>query len=293
LFYHRVSDDLDLAFGGLPVAIFETQMSVLSKYFNVLPLEELVQRAKKNNLPNNAVAITFDDGYRDNYENAFPILKRLGLPATIFLTTGPLEAAAPLWHDLVFDAFKRTRETSMSIEKTTYSLRTAGEKDAALKALRRYLRKLTPKERDNYIRQVRGDLGIFDQSCVGNEKLRWCEIREMSNERIGFGAHTVSHPILTRLSTEEARYEITVSKDTIEKQLGVEVRAFAYPNGTRDDFNESLKRALREAGFLCAVTIVGGTNERDTDPFELRRVAAWDSDATIFALKLGWYKLAS
>ena len=103
--YHRVNDEHDFLMDSVPVKVFARQMEMLHTFFNVLPLEELVERASKSDIPAKAVAITFDDGYRDNYQNAFPILKRLDLPATIFVTTGVVDSNAPLWHDTLFNAF--------------------------------------------------------------------------------------------------------------------------------------------------------------------------------------------
>jgi peptidoglycan/xylan/chitin deacetylase (PgdA/CDA1 family) len=292
--YHRVNDENDPIFGAVPVKMFQKQMEVLANYFNVLPLEELVERALHRDIPPAAVAITFDDGYRDNYENSFPILKRLGLPATIFLATGPLESGAPLWHDLVFEAFRMTNAEVVSVDGKNYPLKTAAQKGTALFAFREYLRMYDYRNWGKLIEQMIGRLGVPQDSMANRaQKLSWDEIEEMSKNDITFGAHTVTHPILTRMSLAEAAEEIKASKEAIEEKLKSPVRVFAYPNGRQDDFNESIKEVLKEAGFLCAATILWGTNSIDTDPFELRRVGVWDTDTNSYALRLGWYKFIS
>jgi hypothetical protein len=91
----------------------------------------------------------------------------------------------------------------------------------------------------------------------------------------------------------EAMEEIAASKHAIEQHVHAPVRLFAYPNGNREDFNEPLKQGLRDAGFLCAVTTLWGTNDRQTDLFELRRMGIWDTDQRLAALRLGWYKMLS
>ena len=292
--YHRVNDENDPIFGAVPVKMFQEQMEILAKYYNVLPLEELVERTLHRDIPPAAVAITFDDGYRDNYENSFPILKRLGLPATIFLATGPLESGAPLWHDLVFEAFRITNAEFVSVDGKNYPLRTAAQKGTALFAFREYLRMYDYRSWGNHIEQLIAGLGVLPGSTSNRaQKLSWGEIEEMSKNDITFGAHTVTHPILTRMSLAEATEEIKASKEAIEEKLKSPIRVFAYPNGRQDDFNESIKKVLREAGFLCAATILWGTNSIDTDPFELRRIGIWETDANTYALKLGWYKFVS
>jgi peptidoglycan/xylan/chitin deacetylase (PgdA/CDA1 family) len=292
--YHRVNDENDPIFGAVPVKMFEKQMEVLANYFNVLPLEELVERTLHRDIPPAAIAITFDDGYRDNYENSFPILKRFGLPATIFLATGPLESGALLWHDLVFEAFRITNAEVVSVDGRNYPLRTVAQKGTALFAFREYLRMYDYRNWGKLIEQMIGRLGVPQDSMSNRaQKLNWDEIKEMSKNDITFGAHTVTHPILTRMSLAEATEEIRASKEAIEEKLTSPVRVFAYPNGRQDDFNESIKKVLKEAGFLCAATILWGTNSIDTDPFELRRIGIWDKDTNRSALKLGWYKFVS
>ena len=293
LTYHKVNDDLDHFFGGVPVKVFARQMETLRSYWNVLPLEELVERLSQNDVPPHAVAITFDDGYQDNYANAFPVLKRYELPATIFLTTGSIEAETPLWHESVFDAFRESQVDNVVIEAQTYGLRTLPDKQLALRAFLRAVRKCTPQDRDDLIQQLTVNLGVLDQSPLGAQKLSWGEVQSMSKGSITFGAHTVTHPILTRMPLAEAMEEIVASKQTIEQHLHTPVRLFAYPNGNQDDFSEPLKQGLREAGFLCAVTTLWGTNDRQTDPFALRRMGIWDTDQRLAALRLGWYKILS
>lgn len=294
LLYHRVNDEKNPISGSIPVKVFRKQMEVLSRYFNVLTLEELVNLSLRREIPPKAIAITFDDGYRDNYENAFPILKQFRLPATIFLATGAIDSNTPIWHDLVFDAFRRTKVDFVSVGGKDYPLRTSIERHLAVNAFRQYLRAFNFHDWDNLIRQLITKLEIKEkQNCFGSEKLSWLEIEEMSKNDITFGAHTVTHPILTRMSLAEATEEIKASKEAIEEKLRSPVRVFAYPNGRQDDFNESIKQVLKEAGFLCAATILWGTNSIDTDPFELRRIGIWDTDTNTYALKLGWYKFVS
>jgi peptidoglycan/xylan/chitin deacetylase (PgdA/CDA1 family) len=288
-----VNDDQDPFFGGVPIKIFAQQMEMLSRHFNVLPLEELIERARRGDVPANAVALTFDDGYQDNYENAFPILKQFGLPATIFLATGAVDSRTPLWHDLIFNAFRRTKVDSFSLEGKSYPLRTLVERCLALDAFRRHFIDHLSQNRDDLIQQLYIQLRISEQLCSSMEKLSWREIEEMANSKITFGAHTVSHPILTRIPLAEAVNEIIASKKAIEYHLKSPVLLFAYPNGRSDDFNESIKTVLRESGFIGAVTTIWGVNNIHTDFFELRRLSMWGLDSRMCALKLGWYKFAS
>ncbi len=291
LIYHRVNDENAPIFSGIPVNVFFKQAEILNKYFNVLPLEELVERAAKDDVPPNAVAITFDDGYKDNYTNAFPILKKYNLPATIFLVTGSIDSGTPLWHDRVFNAFRQTKTAAINIDGKEYSLETIPEKLIALNAFQRNLWISNPVKRDNLVNDLMNELDVQDNNCSIEHMLSWQEICEMSERGITFGAHTVTHPILSQMPLEEAVDEIGTSKKTIEDRIKKKVRLFAYPVGRKTDFDESIKQALRDTGFLGAVTTIWGNNNYHTDPVELKRIKVWDSDPGMFAMRLGFYKI--
>src|SRR5262249_51726647 len=104
--YHKVSPDPHPFFAPVAPEVFEKHMQFLQRCYSVMSLQELVNRATRGDVPERAVAITFDDGYRDNYEYAFPILKKYRLPATIFVATGAIGTGELIWHDRVFDAFR-------------------------------------------------------------------------------------------------------------------------------------------------------------------------------------------
>lgn len=292
LLYHRVSDDPDPFFSPVPTGIFARQMAALATCCTVFPLEELVERSARRDLPPRAVAITFDDGYRDNYENAFPVLRRLGLPATIFLATSGLTSDGLLWHDRVFAAFRATTAESVTFNGRHYPLVALPQKRAALASCLQRLRECDPRSRDELIDRLTSLLQVAPASPLDAPKLIWPQVREMARHRITFGAHTVTHPILTRMPLGDAAGEILAAKATIEAELGAPVQLFAYPNGQRAEFNDSIKGVLAEAGFLCAATTIWGPNTAETDPFELRRISLWDADPDTAILRLGWYALS-
>ncbi len=275
--YHRVNDDGHPFFPGTPLGLFRRQMEALRRHFAVSPLQELWEKSRRGDLPENGVAITFDDGYRDNYTNAFPILRELGLPATIFLTTDALDRGTLLWHDRVFDAFHRTRKA---------------EARATFVAELARLRRMPPDERDRRIAELLVELGIEPGAPRGWEKLTWQQVREMARGGISFGAHTLDHPILTFVPEEEARRQIRESKERIEKELGSKVTLFAYPNGGACDFNRSTERIVEEEGFSLAVTTVRGANDESTNPFALHRTGMWGDDPALSVLRLAMTRIS-
>jgi peptidoglycan/xylan/chitin deacetylase (PgdA/CDA1 family) len=120
--------------------------------------------------------------------------------------------------------------------------------------------------------------------------MSWEDAEAMLRGGISFGSHTASHPALSRLSADQSRVEILKSKKAIEERLNIPVRSFAYPRGRREDFSERVKEQLKEAGYICALTTLFGSNDAGRDLFELKRGGPWEEYLPLFALKLSWQK---
>ena len=125
--------------------------------------------------------------------------------------------------------------------------------------------------------------------------LSWDEVRQMYKQHISFGAHTVTHPVLSKLSDTKLAAEITGSKNKIEEKLNAPVQHFAYPFGQPSDVGAGVKEAVRRAGFATAVTTVWGFNRPGDDLYDLKRFSPrfnpWDFDPGRFAMMLDWYRL--
>jgi peptidoglycan/xylan/chitin deacetylase (PgdA/CDA1 family) len=297
LTYHRLTTDYDPFFPGLPVQVFGEQVAYLVKHYCLVNLAELIRRIKNNEpIPRNAVALTFDDGYRDNYDLAFPILLKHRVPMTLFLATGFLNRQDVLWNDKVSFAFKYTKRRQLDLDwetKRHYELETQEQRLAAVSEILWFLRHIPHSRKLYLIQELLAQLEISDFEFLWKSMLTWEQVRHMHKCGISFGAHTVTHPILSRIPLAEARHEITESKRTIEKELGSAVELFAFPAGTLADFNDDLKAILKDAGFLGAVTTVFGTNTAATDLYELRRGRTpEEADLAVFASKHCWYKFA-
>lgn len=290
--YHRVNDDADPFLGALPLNTFRAQMEYLAATFPVLTLDQVA----KGEFPNRhrySVVITFDDGYRDNFVCAFPILKSLGIPATVFLATGYVEAGQLPWYDQVRVAFKLTTRAQFSVADLggpSGSLSGLGERLQSCERTLGWLRGVAEGERAPALNEIFRTLGVAADLNLPNQMLRWEDIRQMAKHNITFGAHTVTHPVLSKIPAARLQREILGSKRTIENRLQTPVSHFAYPFGQPADFNAQAKESVRDAGFKTAVTTVWGVNEPNDDPFELRRFTPWDSNPADFKMKLDWYR---
>jgi len=295
LLYHRVNDENDAFFPGIPSKTFAQQMAYVAEHYMVCSLGETVERLRSDDVPADLLTITFDDGYRDNYTHAFPILNELGLPATIFLATDAIGTGRMLWHDRVFSAFRTTRVKSLEQfgkNRKIYSLDTASDKRRTLNDVLKFLWSTDDTDRALWVEKLVRQLAIEESTDCDGLMLNWDDVRTMSEHRISFGAHTVTHPILSRLPVAQVRREIRGSRDAIEANLKKPVRFFAYPVGRREDFTAAVKHELLDAGFECGVTTVFGSNDSKQDLFELCRATPWDKNIEAFALRLNYFKFA-
>ena len=296
LTYHRVNDEQDSLFPATPIRVFEEQMVHVAKHYHVCALEEAVERFEKKDLPPNALAMTFDDGYRDNYLHAFPVVRNLSLPMTIFLATDAIGTGRTLWHDRVFSAFRETKAPDLtgfdsSVEQVR--LGSLPQRILAMEKVLAILRQLDEAERNQRISLLCRCLAVEERRVDHNLMLSWDDVRLMSRDHVSFGSHTASHPILARVSAEETEAQLVRSCEAIRQHLGQQPMTFAYPNGTKADFNNVTKQILKRLGFTCAVTTEFGINEPGADMFELKRGRPWEDHLPTFAFKLSWHRLMS
>jgi peptidoglycan/xylan/chitin deacetylase (PgdA/CDA1 family) len=284
LLYHSVVRDEEKVLP--PCAIkesqFRWQMEYLAGKCHVLPLPHYIECLLAGRpLPPHSVVITLDDGFRNNYTVAYPILKELGLPATIFLVTGYLDSDQALWPDVLFQAIHQTPAEFLDLRDCgagAYPLRTLRERQGAFNELVEHLKTLPVEAKNRQLQEMAQRLTLdFDQSHHGEDApfalLRQQEIQHMAQEGlITFGVHTETHEILTRLPFAAAQREIQISKQKLESLLGEPACFFAYPNGTETDFNEALKREVKRQGFTCAFASRGGLVNAHFDRFALARL---------------------
>jgi peptidoglycan/xylan/chitin deacetylase (PgdA/CDA1 family)/CelD/BcsL family acetyltransferase involved in cellulose biosynthesis len=295
LYYHRVNDDRDPFFPSMPVDVFERQMRYVARRYKVVSLGRLIEHLESGR-PETVVAITFDDGYRDNYDNALPILERYGLPATVFLATGSLDTREPLWFEILAGALKTTSVDHLDLETDPPRrlwLRTTEERLRANGELFALLRRMPDRERHVQLTAFLRELAAPDAMQRTDMMLTWDQVRASTRRGVEFGGHTVTHPFVSRLTPEQADWEISECKRRIEAELQTPVAHFAYPNGREEDFSPWSKEAIRAAGYQGAVTTLWGLNYQSTDRLELRRGQPWEEDEARFAYKMDWYQLVN
>jgi peptidoglycan/xylan/chitin deacetylase (PgdA/CDA1 family) len=271
LAYHRVLDVEKRAFPfdhdliSASSALFRDQLRFVRDHFNVISFEDLARAEDEGRpWPERGVIITFDDGYRDNFSHAYPILRELNLPATIFVATGHIGQSSPslFWWDLVNYCMTRTTQTSVTFSEITsapISLRTGRKKKIAVHNILTWLKSVPEESKRSFLARYSEKLGVSIPSDVADGMhLSWDEVREMAANGISFGSHTVTHPILARVTPEQLTDEVVQSKEALERELNKPAMAFSYPVGDSHNFNQRVEKCVADAGFRYAVSYEEG-----------------------------------
>jgi peptidoglycan/xylan/chitin deacetylase (PgdA/CDA1 family) len=228
-----------------------------------------------NDLPPGLAAITIDDGYRDAYEIAFPILQQYGAHATLFVVTDFLDRKTWLWTDKLRFLTAQTRATRLEITINDCPLRLQlsgpASRFEAATLVNSHLKRLPDEAKDKAIKHIASSLRVEipDSPTRDYDSITWEQAREMDGAGIEIGSHTVTHPILTGVNDERLEAELRESRSKLEARLDRKVELFCYPNG---NYDARVKRAAAAAGYRSAVTIETGLNPRGCDLMRLRRV---------------------
>jgi peptidoglycan/xylan/chitin deacetylase (PgdA/CDA1 family) len=307
LCYHRVDVVAPERFQGFVPNIsaspqcFERQIDYLLAHFTPVSIDQLVGWLRGAcPLPPRPVLITFDDGYRDNGEVAWPILRRKQVPAIVFLATGHVGTCRPFLWDFAAYCFQTAGavEADVPLIGVTH-LATARDRREATDAWVLASKSLASDARWHAAQQLAAALAVAPPvDAFSGLYLSWDDVRRLASEGLDFGSHTHSHPILTKMPLPAARQEIVDSRDQIASALGRPPVAFAYPNGSIDDFSSEHESAVANAGFEVGFSMRPGPMSLAKvrrQRMAVRRVYVdYQDDVPVFAAKLaGAARLAS
>ena len=290
LIFHRVLSEPDPLLPGEPdAACFDRLCAWVAEWFQVLSLDDAVACLKRGDLPARAMVITFDDGYADNHEVAMPILQRHGLVATFYVATGFLDGGR-MWNDTVIESVRACQLPALDVAHLGINglaklpLGDAAQRRAAIHALLGSLKYRPVDERLQLVHQVVEAAGA---PLRGGVMMRSDQVKALRQAGMTVGAHTVSHPILLKLTAEQARREIDQSRQHLEAILGEPVRHFAYPNGVPGrDLSDATARIVKDLGFDSAVTTAWGAARMGADSLQLPRFTPWDRSRWKFGARL-------
>ena len=300
LSYHRVVGNYELeSQRGLPTLnigqqTFRKHLGVLCETHDVVRLEDALEvLAGRRTARRDLAVITFDDGYRDVYEHAFPVLREMKLPAVAYVPSAFIGTSNRLPHDRLWAALKTMEKRNLG----PMSVGVGGQHEGLL--LRAFDGAPPPNKVLERLIADNPTPVLYDLSEALEERLRidrseaprgqlpmgWEMLREMGAHGIETGAHTADHTVLTNQPLDEARREIAACKSVLEKGTGRAVRHFAYCNGW---YSAGVAQALRAEGFVSAVTTEDMPNMPGVDPYALKRKVLWEmSSAGVLG---GWSK---
>lgn len=279
LMYHRFGQ-------GDPARILsakglDTHLSYLRRHFNVVRLSDLVTRLKSGaTFDPYSVALTIDDGYADFGEHAYPVFKKYGIPVTLYVVSEFAGGGLWLWWDAIRYLLTNAADGRYVLARCWQSpeiqLANGMSRHNAWLQLAEIGGMLSPNQRDTYLVDLQNALSVALPASPTREfaALDWGELRSLDPDIVNIGAHTRTHPILSRCDSARIVEEVAGSKRVIEEQLGRPVSAFCYPNGGWPDVDDRCISAVREAGFDNAVMACGAMITRNANPYALERMSA-------------------
>jgi len=286
LMFHRVVQERDMIFSPnrsmmMSVENFDFILNYIKSKMNPIKLSDVIRyNSQKLDLPPDSIALTFDDGYLDNYTNAFPLLQKYNIPATIFLTTSFISNPNNYfwWDDLEFYVARfNTIHSDIkmhhdpAIKNIINKIEEADslEKVKIIKELINSLKRLDECERSYFNERISDKISNLHKSIL---MLNWKQVKEMASSRIvEFGSHTENHIYMDKSDPAVIETEIKQSKNIIEREIQEPCVLFAYPNGNKSEKEEHL---LRKYGFKIAVTTNYGHNRVSDDFLNLKRIDA-------------------
>jgi peptidoglycan/xylan/chitin deacetylase (PgdA/CDA1 family) len=286
LIYHRVLARPDPFFPDLPdAAAFAQQLRTIARSYRIVPLPAALRSLRDGgtDLPPNAAAITFDDGYADNAEVALPVLQSLGLHASFFVSPGFLNGGR-MWNDTVYETLRALPAGTHDLDELgRYVLGDAASRRQASNAVIGRIKHLEQNERQARVDALARRAPALPQDLMMSDD----QVRRLHAAGMEIGAHTLTHPILAKLTRSAAQAEIGGSRRRLQELVQAPIDLFAYPNGKpAQDYAREHVDLVREEGFAAALSTAWGVAHAESDFFQLPRFTPWDRDPLRFLLRL-------
>ena len=287
LIFHRVLAHRDPVLNWDPdAAEFEQIIRWLKEWFNVLPLDQAITRLNEHSLPPRAAAITFDDGYADNFTVAMPVLQSHGLTATFFIATGYLDGGR-MWNDSIIETVRHCGKTKLDLSGEGLGVHELNSAAAVRQAIMSILNAVKYREPPERLKAVDYLASVAGGSLPSDLMLTSRQVKMMRRAGMSIGAHTVTHPILARQKPAEVYTEMIESKRFLESLLQERVGLFAYPNGKPSlDYRAEDVEIIRSLDFDAALTTAWGVADAASDRMQLPRFTPWDQTRFRFGARL-------
>jgi peptidoglycan/xylan/chitin deacetylase (PgdA/CDA1 family) len=293
--YHRIGEaektPYDSGTFSCSTAEFDWQVGYLKRRFPIVNLEAAVDIVHGRTAPSRtSILLTFDDGYRDNFEQAFPVLRAHGVSATFFLPTAFVGTGLLPWWDVIAFIVKNSTEGSIALaypESAKFDL-TQPHRERSIMSILGLFKTPRVTDTERFIRELEAACG-FKRPTSSAERcfLNWDEAREMQGSGMRFGSHTHTHEILSKQPYALQLKELMTSRRILEGELGRAIDTLAYPVGQPDTFNDKTFQALSEAQYSTAFSFYSGVNAPGRiRPYDILRGGPGGEDHSSFRLRI-------
>ena len=280
--YHRIGDQAATPFDegvfSATASEFEAQVRLVQKRNGLVTLNEALNLLQ-NDKPFRGVPVllTFDDGYRDNYELAFPILRSLGAQATFFLVSSFIGTDAIPWWDKIAWLVRQSPRNKLQLGfPTPFECNLPpGRRFVEIRSVLKHFKHSPAADAERYLSELEDACrSAKPPSTDAPLFMTWDEARAMLKGGMAIGSHTRTHRVLSQLSDEEQAQEVAQSDATLCQELGTKIETFAYPVGGRTEVTRAVRAALQERGYRAAFSYYGGVNSPGSiEPFDTRRLS--------------------
>ena len=286
LIFHRVLESKDFMRSGEIIAKeFDEKMALITRYFNPLSMSDAATLLKQGALPQRAVCVTFDDGYRDNADIAYPILKKYNIPATFYVATGFLDGGR-MWNDTIIEVIRIYPKKDINLADIgldDYQLNNDSQREVAAQKIIQQIKYLPPTLRTEKVDAI---ASMVDQ-LPNDLMMDSTQIQALGQQGVDIGGHTVTHPILATLTMDEVEQEIGKGKGALENLIQNPLTSFAYPNGKPgQDYLPEHADIVKKLGFKTAVSTQWGVSNKSSDLYQLNRFTPWDKGSIKFLARL-------
>jgi peptidoglycan/xylan/chitin deacetylase (PgdA/CDA1 family) len=296
--YHRIADLTSDPYCVAPNT-FAQHLDYIRRMCQPMHLLDMVDAVQQGALPKRAVVITFDDGFVETLYQAYPLLARAQIPATVFVIAGDIDRPPRSWEDwleqVLFQSKSLPSRLRLSVRGEIHEWSIVGteQRQRAHGSICQLLQPLTAAEQLDAVH----DLAAWAGVC-GNDHPSYCamtsaELCQLTRDGlVELGAHTLTHPILSALPADAQQTEIISGREVLQSVIGRPVLTFAYPHGQETDFTDETARIVKTAGFRLACTTIPGAVERGADLFRLRRYYVGNWNPETFKKNLEWLLIA-
>lgn len=280
LLYHGVSKDSSISKGienksgkHIDRLVFIEQLRYIKSNFNPISMDQVVS----GTWPKNPIAITFDDGFENNYTVAAPLLDEFKVPATFYLTAGIINTDMMFWVDILEDCinFAVVQSLIIQVGDKNISFKLGLEKYKSLSSIKQWCKSCSIEDKNQILTQVIKQTKVSPDvgDALNYRKLNWGQVKKLHNNPIfTIGGHSLYHDILSQMDDEQLVLDISTSIGLLNYNLNTKIKHYSYPEGLASHYDERVIAILKAKGIKCSPTAIFGLNTKDTDLFRLHRV---------------------